>query len=141
MFGIVNWWKIATGGAAVLSAILSVLLGIVYMQNRDLTHQRSELSKSIYDPVDGYVTRLAQANTNVETLKAVISEQNVAYENLSRASEAKLRAAEAQLAKIQSENKAIEKKLQGFLTTKPQGATLEERIQDIDRRAMLELLP
>lgn len=134
-------WKIATGGAAVVALLLSALLLSSYFQNRDLSRQRAALAASINNPQTGYIAQLAQARTNVETLKVEVQRQNVAYDKLSAESQAALAAAQARMAKAQVETRAMERKLAGFLATAPQGATLEDRVRDIDERAMKEFLP
>lgn len=134
-------WKIATGGAAVVALILSALLMWSYFENRDITKQRDVLSAQINDPTNGYIAQLAQSRTNVETLKVEVERQNAAYDKLSAESTARLANARAALAKAQAETRALERKVAGFLATKPQGATLEDRVRDIDDRAMKEFLP
>lgn len=134
-------WKIATGAAAVVALLLGILLTTSYMQNRDLTRQRDGLSVAINDPATGYIAQLAQARTNVETLKVAVEQQNAAYDKLSVESQAALRLAQARLAAAQAETRALERKVASFLATKPQGATLEDRVRDIDDRAMKEFLP
>jgi DNA anti-recombination protein RmuC len=134
-------WKIATGGAAALALLLCALLMSSYFENRDLSKQRNTLAAQINDPQTGYIAQLAQARTNVETLKVEVDKQNKALDKMSAESNARLAAARTALAKAQAETKALEKRLAGFLATKPQGATLEARVRDIDARAMKEFLP
>lgn len=133
-------WKVATGGAALVALVLSALLLSSYFENRNLVTQRNTLTASINDPKTGYIAQLAQARTNVETLKVEVASQNAAYTKLSADSQARLAASEKQLAAAQAQTRAMEKKVDGFLATEPQGATLEDRIQDIDNRALQELL-
>jgi len=134
-------WKVATAGAAVIAAVLMVMLGVSYMQNRDLTAQRQALSSAINDPVTGYVAQLAQARTNVKTLEVRVAQQNEAIDKLSAESAARLATSRRELAAAQAQTRTMERKLAGFLATKPQGATLEARVRDIDDRAMKEFLP
>jgi len=135
-----NLWKLATGGAAIVGLVLSALLMSSYFENRDLMKQRTALQTSINDPVTGYVARLAQANTNVATLKHEVEVQNDAYDRLSAESKALLASKQAELAKAQAQTKAMQLRLNGFLATKPQGATLEDRVRDIDARGMAEMV-
>jgi hypothetical protein len=135
-----NLWKFATGGAALVAIVLSALLMSSYFENRDLVSQRDSLSKSISDPKTGYVAQLAQARTNVATLEVAVERQSAAYDELSKASTARLAATRAELAKAQAATKVMERKLAGFMATGPKGATLSERIQDIDDRAMKEFV-
>lgn len=134
-------WKLATGAAAVALLVLGFMLTTSYLQNRDLSKQRDVLSARINDPATGYIAKLAQARTNVETLKVEVERQNAAYDKLSVESQAALKAAQARLAAAQAETRALERKVAGFLATAPKGATLDERVRDIDERAMKEFLP
>lgn len=134
-------WKVATAGALIIIFALGTLLTSTYLQNRDIMKQRDVLAKKIDDPTSGYIAQLAQARTNVLTLTAEVDRQNAAYDKLSVESQTRLRDAEARLAVAQAETRALERKVAGFLATKPQGATLEDRVRDIDDRAMKEFLP
>lgn len=134
-------WRIATGAAAVIALAMMALLMSSYFTNRELTQQRDVLANRINDPKSGYVAQLAQARTNVEQLKVAVAVQNAAYDKLSAESAARLAESKRQLAAAQAETKVIERKLAGFLATKPQGSTLEERVRDIDRRALTEFVP
>lgn len=136
-----NLWKIATGGAAILAVILSSFLLSKTLENRDLTSQRNKLSQQINDPKTGYVAQLAQARTNEEQLKTAVARQNVAYAELSRTSAARIADSERRLAIAQSATRTLERKLNGFLATGPKGTTLEDRVRDIDDRALKEFLP
>ena len=133
-------WKLATIGAGILSLVLVSLLMASGFENRDLTRQRTELANRINDPKTGFVVRLAQAQTNVETLKVALETQRASFKKESDKQNLALRASEQRLATAQRETRAMEVKLQRFLATKPQGDTLEDRVRDIDERAMTELV-
>jgi len=135
-----NLWKVATGGAALIGIVLSALLLASYFENRSLMVQTTKLQTSINDPMTGYVARLAQATTNVATLKHEIEVQNKAYDQLSAESKALLAAKQVELAKAQEQTRLMTVRLNGFLATKPQGATLEDRVRDIDNRGMEEMV-
>lgn len=133
-------WKYATGAAAVVALILSSLLLASYFQNRGLETEKEKLAQLINDPKTGYIAQLAQARTNVAQLQRAVETQNAAIERLSAEGKARLAESERRLAAAQAQTKQMEKKLAGFLATKPQGDTLEDRIQDIDARAMKEFV-
>ncbi len=133
-------WKVATIGAGVISLILVSLLIASTFENRDLSNARAVLASRIDDPKTGYVAQLAQARTNEETLKLVVKRQNEAYTTLSAKSKSDLALTEAALVVAQRETKLAESRLAAFLATKPQGATLEARVRDIDERALAELI-
>jgi hypothetical protein len=134
-------WKVATGLAGVATLVLGFMLISAQIENRVITKQRDQLTQQITDPKTGYVARLTQANANVAVLQTAVAEQNTKYEKLSRDSKAALAASEARLAAAQARTRTMQKKLDGFLATKPQGVTLEDRIRDIDTRAMSEFVP
>jgi hypothetical protein len=134
-------WKLAFGGATIVGLVLSALLLASYFENRSLTSQRDTLAAQINDPETGYIAQLAQSRTNVAQLQTALDRQNVAYLKLQDDSRAALDAANTKLAAAQAHSRKMERQLGQFLSTKPQGATLEERIWDIDRRAMKELVP
>lgn len=134
-------WKGATAGATVIAVVLIGLLISSYFVNRDISRQRDALSAQINDPTTGYVAQLAQARTNVETLKVEVQRQNAAIDQLSQDSQRRLAEAERRLAAAQAYATRVERQLAGFLATGPSGATLEDRVRDIDERAMKEFLP
>jgi len=134
-------WKIATGVAAALALSMMALLMSSYFTNRDLTAQRDVLANRINDPNTGYVAQLAQARTNVAQLEKAVAQQNEAYDRLSTQSLNRLAESRRQLAEAQAQTRVMERKLAGFLATKPQGATLEDRVRDIDARALQEFIP
>lgn len=133
-------WKWATGGAAVVALILCGLLMTSYFENQSLTKQRNALAQQINDPKTGYIAQLSQARTNVAQLRQTIAVQNREIDRLSAESRARLAEAERRLAAAQAATRRMERQLAQFLATGPQGATLEERIRDIDERAMKEFV-
>lgn len=134
-------WKIATGGAVVVAILLSGLLVASSFENKDLMKQRNTLAAQINDPKTGFIAQLSQLRTNQAVLTQAIETQNVAYDKLSKESAARLAATRAALLVAQRETNTAERKLAGFLATKPQGVTLEARVRDIDERALKEFLP
>lgn len=133
-------WKLAFGGSAIVGLVLSALLLASYFENRSLSSQRDQLAQQINDPKTGYIAQLVQARTNVAQLQTTIETQNKAYDKLEKDSAAALAASKARLAAAQAQTRQVERQLGHFLATKPQGATLEDRIRDIDDRAMKELV-
>jgi hypothetical protein len=134
-------WKLAFGGATIMTLILSALLMASYFENRSLSSQRDELAQQINDPKTGYIAQLAQSRTNVAQLQLALTNQNEAYQKLKNDSDVALKASAIKLQAAKTETKIAERKLGQFLSTKPQGSSLEQRIQDIDQRALRELVP
>jgi hypothetical protein len=133
-------WKVATGLVGVVSIGLIAMLMASYFENRDLMHQRTVLMTSINDPKTGYIAQLSQAHTNVETLKVSLDTQRVALQAKADDANRELRVTEANLAAAQAKTKAMEVRLNKFLATGPQGATAADRIRDIDRRGLEEMV-
>jgi glycosyltransferase A (GT-A) superfamily protein (DUF2064 family) len=135
-------WKLATAGAAVLTAILGVFLFMSHLETKQLTAQRNKLIAQIEDPKTGFVARLTQANANVETLQDAVKVQNVKLQEQAVAAESdkrRLAALRVELATAQKETAAMQLRLNHFLATKPQGDTLDARVRDIDKRILEEL--
>lgn len=132
-------WKLATIGAGVVSLGLAGLLVAAKIENRQLTTLNSTLDDRINHPQTGYVVRLAQAHTNVETLKGEIARQNEAFRELSDADQARLRETEGKLSTALQERAKIQRQVEAFLASPPKGSTLQERVLDVDTR-LLEML-
>lgn len=135
-----NLWKAATGAAGVVVLALAFLLATSYMENRSLANQRNKLSQQINDPKTGYIAKLAQAQSNVVILTMALDEQNKKIEKLGAEHRARVAEAERRLKEAQRQTIIMERKLAGFLATGPNGSTLEERIRDIDERALKEFV-
>jgi len=133
-------WKIGTFAAGLICLVLSGFLIASTLENRGLVVQRSALSAQINDPKVGFVARLAQANTNVETLKVALNTQRQSFETKAAQREAVLAETSRKLKLAQVSTRTMQLKLDRFLATKPQGATLEDRVRDIDQRALSELV-
>lgn len=133
-------WKIATIGAGVITLLLGSLLTASYFENRDLMKQRGELIAQITDPKTGYVAQLSQARTNVATLTQNLDDQRHSFELKAEERERVLATTQAELEAAQKKTADMDKRLSGFLATKPKGATLEDRIRDIDSRGMSEMV-
>lgn len=133
-------WKLATIAAGVLTLVISGLLTYTYFEKEDLIEQKTELVRQITDPNTGFIAQLAQSRANVTTLKVQLETQRASFQSKEAEGNAKLKATEAKLAAAQVKTQAMERRLASFLATKPQGATLEDRIRDIDARGMAEMV-
>lgn len=132
-------WKLATVGTGIVTLALAGTLAVVKLENHQITKLNEKLDARINDPSTGYAARLAQANTNVETLKVQLAEQNDAFQKKSDADTAKLRDTEAKLTAALAARDKIQRQVDAFLAIKPRGNTLEERVLDVDGR-LLEIL-
>lgn len=135
-------WKLATIGAGVVAAILGFLLISSQLENRNLNSQKAELIQRIEDPRTGYVARLTQANANVVELRTAVERQNTVIrqrEGEARAAQAELERLRGQLRQAQAQSAQAQARLREFLATGPRGASLEERVRDIDNRILEDL--
>lgn len=133
-------WKLATIAGGLVSLVIGGLLITSYIENREISKQRDELQRSITDPETGYIARLTQAKANVVELNAALETQNAKYRQLSAESAAALEASRRRLLAAQRERDQLQSRLDTFLAQPIEGETLEERVLDVDRRAMKEFL-
>jgi hypothetical protein len=127
-------WKIMTGLAGLLSIALSLALANSYFQNRTLQHQVAVIDARINDPKTGFIMKLAQADTNVATLKVALDQQNLKLQAQSDADAKALSDVEAALDAVQHDNQKKDRVISKFLAIPPKGDTLIDRYQDIDQR-------
>lgn len=129
-----QWWKLAFGLAALTSVVIGVLLVKSQIENRVIVADKQKLERQITDPKTGYIARLTQAQANNVVLEHSVATQNAAMKKLKDDSAAKLLETQRQLAAVQAENRDIMAKMHQFMAQKPRGATVEERVVDVDKR-------
>lgn len=135
-------WKLATIGAGIVAATLGFLLFMSNMEKASLNEQKAELTDRIENPRTGYVARLAQANANVVELRTSIERQNTVIrqrEGEARQAQAELERLRGELRTAQANSAELRQRLQRFMATRPQGDSLTERVNDIDRRVLEDL--
>lgn len=132
-------WKAATLGAAIVALGLGGMLVSEKLKSNHLATENKKLVERIDDPLTGYVVRLAQAHTNVETLKAELDRQNAAIQQQADADAAKLRDTESRLSEALKDRAKIQQQVNRMLATAPQGSTLQERVLDVDARLLENL--
>lgn len=133
-------WKAATIGAGLITLILIGFLVAANVENHDLMKQRQELVTQITDPNTGYVAQLAQSRTNVATLTTQLDTQRKSFEIKAAEREKVLADTQRKLNLAQAKTKEMEVRLDKFLSTGPQGTSLEERVRDIDTRGLAEMV-
>lgn len=134
---VTGWkWKAAGIGAVVILAVASFFLFQAQMQNRSLTKLNTQLDARINNPATGYVAQLAQANTNVATLKTAVERQNVTIRTNAATADRKLAALNVALAGAERRNVGLRADAARILATPPKGNTLEQRVLDIDKRVL-----
>jgi hypothetical protein len=126
--------------AGVLNLVIGGFLIKSHIENNEISAQRDQLQLSITDPKTGYVARLAQAQNNVVTLTHALETQNSKFKEQSAASAVQLAETKRQLAEARAARADLQRKVDAFLNQKIEGETLEERIRDVDERAMKEFL-
>lgn len=133
-------WKIGAVGAGVLNLVIGFFLISAHIENQSIAKQRDQLQASINDPVTGYVARLTTAQNNVATLTRTVQLQNQAIRSNAEIARARLEETRAKLLATQRESQRLQRQVDIFLSQKIEGETLEERIRDVDQRAMKEFV-
>jgi len=128
--------KLAVGGAAIALLIASFFLLQAQMENRSLTKLNNQLDARINNPATGYVVQLAQANTNVATLKTAVERQNVTIRTNAATADRQMAALNVALASAERRNVGLRADAARILNTPPKGNTLEQRVLDIDKRVL-----
>ena len=134
---VTGWkWKAAGIGAVVILAVASFFLLQAQMENRSLTKLNNQLDARINNPATGYVVQLAQANTNVATLKTAVERQNVTIRTNAATADRQMVALNVALAGAERRNVGLRADAARILATPPKGNTLEQRVLDIDKRVL-----
>lgn len=132
-------WKAGAIGAVLVSLVIGFFLISTTMENRQIGKERDKLALSINDPKTGYIARLTQARANVAELENAIVVQNTTFKKQSEEARLSMEKLKKELAAAQRRSLEAERRLAVFMSTKPQGATLEDRVNDIDRRILKDL--
>lgn len=133
-------WKVGAIGAVALNLVIGFFMISAQIERDAVEKQRDQLQLAINDPVTGYVARLTTAQNNVATLKKEVERQNETIRNNAALAAERLARTKAELALAQRESSRLQKQVDAFLAQKIEGDTLEERVLDVDRRAMEEFL-
>lgn len=129
-------WKLATIGAGFLGLVAAFFLVRATWENHSLSKQNAALAISINDPQTGYIVRLSQARANVIILQDAITKQNSEYQRQSDAAAKEMARLKTELGRAQNESRLAKIEVAKFLATKPQGNTLEKRVNDVDSRVL-----
>ena len=133
-------WKIGAVGAGVLNLVIGFFLISAHIENQAIADQRDQLQSSINDPVTGYVARLTTAQNNVAVLTRTVQRQNQALMTNAEIARARLEETRAKLNAAQRESQRLKRQIDAFVAQEIEGDTLEERVRDVDERAMKEFL-
>ena len=132
-------WKIISGAAGIALLVAGFFLVVAQVENRHLVKKNVRLEEMINDPYTGYIVKLTQANTNVETLKLAVETQNKKLRQQAEESARTLADLKATVARVQNDNARLRAASAKILNGKPRGNTLAERVTDVDNR-LLETL-
>lgn len=124
-----NVWKLAT------IAVSTVALGALawsYIENRQLTAANTALDARL----NSTRTELAQANTNTAQLQVAIADQRVKFERRAADDARVLAETRQRLADAQTATRAAQTQVADLLRQPPQGSTVCEQYEDIDRRGL-----
>jgi hypothetical protein len=132
-------WQIGAVSAGALLLAASGFLIAAQLDNNRIAELNRTLDDRISNPVTGYVVKLAQAQTNVETVKQGLQRQVDGLKTKADADRKILAATEKKLAAAQIETAKARKLSAALLAEKPKGDTLEERVLDVDAK-VLEML-
>lgn len=122
--------KILGGLAGIGVIVLAFLLVVEKAETRHLSKVNERLTGDLAQARRD----LAQAQTNVLTVRAALDRQNAALENLRIEGRRRIAAAEARLAEAQRNRADAERRAARIASSPPQGATDCEQLLDIDRR-------
>ncbi len=123
----------ALGAALLATGTYNVAQSI---ENRRLSAENTKLDTRINDPKSGYVVRLTQAVTNTGTCTAAIARQNDAIRTQSAKDSATIAAVQARYDAEHAARVRAEKSAAAFLARKPQGATITDRVADVDAQIL-----
>lgn len=132
-------WQLGGVTAAIALVVASGFLIAAQVENRRLVEQNRVLDDAITNTTTGYIVRLAQAETNVVTVRTALEKQVADLRATADAAEARLRETEADLAQAQRETREARRAAAEILRDRPQGETLEDRVLDVDQRILESL--
>lgn len=132
-------WKVGAGFAVLATIVLGFYLVKAQLDNRSLTKDKTALTKSINDPVTGYIARLNTATNNVIILKAAVDKQNSEFTKQSKAAQAEMTRLRAELKIAQAEKAVLQRRVEQILAKPIDGKTLEERVNSVDKQVLEDL--
>lgn len=132
-------WQIGGVAAGVLLLVASGFLIAAQVENSRVTELNRALDDKITNPTTGYVVKLAQAQTNVITVKTALERQVSDLKASAERDRLRLAATEARLQAAQRESAQARRDAAKILATPPQGDTPVERYDDVDARLLEQL--
>lgn len=130
-----NAWKIAAFAGLAGVAAASFFLLLAQVENRRLVKVNDSLDKRVVAETQARV----QAETNTEQLKTAFANQKQQMERRAAEDARVLADTRQRLAAAQRETRDARDQVNAFLRRPPQGSTICEQYEDIDRRGMEDL--
>jgi hypothetical protein len=131
--------KLLLGGMGIALVGIGGLSVHQAVENRRLTSENVKLDTSISDPNTGFVVRLTQARTNTVACTAAIERQTTALKAQSTRDAASIAASQRRYDIEHTARLRAEQSAQVILAHKPQGATLQARVLDVDAQILGDL--
>lgn len=128
-------WQVGAIGAGVVAAALAVALGVSTFQKVGLERDVVQLETRL-ETVRG---DLETCRTNTRTLEGSIEAQNAEIKRISDEGAARLSAATVAVSEARAATAAVQSRLNRLLNAPATGATVCERLDEVDR-AVLESL-
>jgi hypothetical protein len=125
---------------AILAGVLALSLGVVEVQRRAAVERADQLHAAINDEETGYKVRLDRCRSNTAALTSSLQAQNEKVDALSHDSAARLKAAEAALARARTVTDKANAQIAVLMSRPPVGVDTCARVLDVDGRVkeMLE---
>ncbi len=131
--------KLAMGGLTAALVGMGIFTGTQLIENHHKGTQIAGLQASIDDPRTGYRAIIATARANAGNLQAAVDRQTAALKQQGAQDAARIAAVQARYDSEHAARLVAERRVAVFLSIKPQGATLDARVRDIDARILGEL--
>lgn len=131
--------RLLLGGLAVSLLAAGTYNVVQAIENGRLSAENGKLDTRINDPKTGYVVRLTQARTNTTTCTMSLSKQTQAIKDLGTKHAAEQARSQARYDAEYAARTRAEKSAAALLARKPQGATLQERVLDVDAQILGDL--
>lgn len=132
-------WKVGAGFAVVATLVLGFFLIKAQIEHKQLVNDKAALTKSINDPVTGYIARLTTANNNVIILKAAVAKQNSEFTRQSNEGKAQMDRLRGQLKIAQAERAVLQRRVEQMLGKPIDGKTPAERLKSVDDMVLEDL--
>ena len=128
---------LGVGGAALLALGAHDVVQMVKVHR--LTTVNAKLDTSIHDPKTGYIVKLTQAETNTGVCEAAIGRQNTAIRAQGTRDAATVAAVQVRYDAEHAARERAEQSAAVILAHKPQGATVADRVNDVDAQILGDL--